>query len=383
MWKRAAIPAVGQHTLSLQTFHQRTGNQFDSEGRVQSLGGRYGQAVSWGDLLKAERTVQGERELRGYMEQRGLSERDVAARTTYQIERDDLTFALAWGYTLASNWKIGVEAPVIFRRTKVKSQTHISSPLDEGFDSQQAHSILSSTKSNVRQRARGLVDQKLNQAGYDDVPEDRKSWQWSDVSIYSQVEMVRGYDWNWSLQQSVRFPAARNPSVRDYIQTNADDGQMDLGLTSLLDHKWRHWIVGWRMGYVAQLPDTLRMRPLPGESPTSVRRDLGDYGWSAVDGEYAVLPQLKFNLEYAVLIKQGDRYRGESHARHSTRDLEQDTSQELHQSRAKLIYDLGLGKRAREGREHKWLASVDYTHPWHGRNSSNANRAGVELIGSF
>ena len=233
----------------------------------------------------------------------------------------------------------------------------------------------------MQQKVRTLAENELVNSGYDDIPDTQESLDWGDVSLLSQFYFIERPDWDWSLQQLVRFPSSRNPSVSDYFQQAGDDGQVDLGLTSLIDMNLRRWTLGVRLGYVAQLADSAKMRTSEERADVDpkVSRDLGDWAWGAVDADFRFSRTFEMDVEYAYLTKSPDSYVG------GGRDyaaFTRTTDQEVHQTRFGMIYNIGE-RSARRGVENKWVASLGYTYPWMGRNGVDASRTSLELISYF
>ncbi|MBX3020413.1 MAG: hypothetical protein KF799_01950 [Bdellovibrionales bacterium] len=380
VWRRARLVSLGQQVWSFESSYQSYSNRFAADGRVQSLGDRHARAVTWKQLLDS--FPEGRSEIRQLMNQRGLSESDNAATAAYQIQRAEVGMAVDWAYGLTSRWMIGFQVPLVYRRTKVNTAVQLTPALAVA-SSQQGVKALQNV--NVQGKVKSMAESELANSGYDAIPDERASWDWGDISLMSQFMLAESYRWSWALQQTVRWPTARNPSVGDYLQTGGDDGQVDVGLGSLLDYRVQKWTLGWRMGYVMQLPDTLRMR-VPTSSrlaiDPSVRRDLGDWMTGALDTEYRLTRRLQLNLEYAFLSKTRDKYQSgsESGARYAS--LGENSEQEVHQTRVGFLYQLG-DRTERSGVESKTVASVGYTYPLMGRNSVDASRASVELISYF
>lgn len=382
-WRRARLVAAGQQVWSFQSSYQKISDRFTANGKVEPIGNRYARSLTWGQLLNAETTPQARAEMEDYMKRNGVNEKDVAATSTYELEREEIGFSVDWAYGLTKRWMIGFQVPVVLRKTQVKQNVDLAPVLARGAGQAGQKSVLGLNSNQVREKARGLAQDEMANDGYDDVPDGQQSWDWGDVNLLSQFYLYSGRDWNWALQQMVRFPTSRNPSVSDYFQQASDDGQLDLGLTSLIDYRVRRWTLGGRLGYVAQLPDSAKMRTPEGSGvDPKVHRDLGDWIWGAVDADYRLTRRLGLDLEYAFLAKSQDKYKGASVNGTSYEVLGQDTNQEIHQTRLGLVYDVGT-TTSRSGVDKKWVASLGYTRPWIGRNSNDASRASVELITYF
>lgn len=383
-WRRARLVSGGQQVWSLQSSYQKISDRFSANGKVEPLGQQYTRSVTWGQLLNNESTAQGRADMENYMRQRNVRENDVAATSSYELEREEIGFSVDWAYGLTKRWMIGFQVPVVLRKTEVKQNVDLAPVLAGGVGQRGSRSgTLGLSNNEVREKVRGMAQDELATKGYDDVPDQQQSWEWGDVNLLSQFYLYNGRDWNWALQQMVRFPTSRNPSVSDYFQRASDDGQLDLGVTSLLDYRVLRWTLGGRLGYVAQLPDSAKMRTPEGEGvDPKVHRDLGDWIWGAVDADYRMTRRLGLDLEYAFLAKSQDKYQGTSIDGTSYEVLGRDTNQEIHQTRIGLVYDVGT-TTSRSGVDKKWVASLGYTVPWVGRNSVDASRAAVEIITYF
>lgn len=384
-WKRARLVSAGQQVWSFQSSYQKISDRFGATGRVEPLGARYGRAVTWGQLLNAENSVEGRREVEGYMRSRGANREDIAATSAYELEREEVGFAVDWAYGLTRRWMIGFQLPLVMRRTEVTTRVQMAPALAQGVGTASSgKSVLALDNAQVQNKVKALAEDELFRSGYDEIPDQSQEWTWGDVNLLNQFYLYNDLTTQWSLQQMVRFPTARNPSVTDYFQQTSDEGQVDLGLTSLLDYRFKRWILGARLGYVAQLPDSAKLRVAEDNLAIDpkVSRDLGDWTWGAVDADYRLSRRLNLEVEYAFLAKSRDKYKGQSVTGREYSALGRDSDQEIHQARLGMVYDLGQST-ARRGVERKWLVSGGYTYPLTGRNTVEAGRAAVELTAYF
>jgi len=372
-WKRARTVQAGQQIWGFQTSYQKVSDRFTDKGKIQPLGQPYGRAVTWGQLLNNAATVQERAELEALMPP-GAREDEVVANASYEVEREELGFRAEWAYGLMRSWMIGFDVPVVRRNTRVKSKVDVAARL------------AGNPNQSISQKIRLASEQELANSGFDDVPDEEQTWDWGDANLMSQVAVLNSYSWQWSLQQFVRFPTARNPDLDNYIQTQSDSGQVDLGAGSLIDYRYRRWVIGTQMGYVVQLPDTMRARVSSSSQARqvdpNVARDLGDVYYGALDVDHGFTNKLNVNLEYAYLRKFQDKFRGHSADGLDYATFGADTEQELHQSRLGVRYEID-SDGARAGVESKWVAGVAYTYPWIGRNSVDASKTSLDLISYF
>lgn len=365
VWRRARTIDSGQRVFSLQTSYQSFSNFYADDGRVHPLGAPYTRPLTW-DRLLAFDTVS-KADIQEYMRKNNLRGSDIAAITNYQVDRKEVGFGLNWAYGLTKQWMVGLLAPVRFVTTQVHQAIQYSGSLSPA----------------LRRRLKQLSDADLSASGYDEVPATKQSWEFGDVTLLNQVEMARAYKWTWALQQQVQFPTARSQSISEYISSQEDAGSMNLGLTSLTDYQWRRGVAGFRVGYVAQLPDTVRMHAPAsntGSVDPRVNRDLGDWMWAALDGEVRVSRKVGFSAEHSFLAKGRDRYSGDTFTSTAYDQMANHSDQQLQQTRLGVLYKIG-GTNSRVN--DRWMASVDYTYPWIGKNSSDAAQASFELINYF
>ncbi|NJL24409.1 MAG: hypothetical protein HC902_04055 [Calothrix sp. SM1_5_4] len=377
VWRRAKLVADGQHVWSFQSSYRKVRERFSASGDSEALGRRYDRAVTWKQLLDAESLPEAKADMRAYMRRNSLSESDVAASSGYQMEREDLGLAVDWAYGLTARWMIGFQLPMVYRRTRIKSQVEMQPALIRGAGQSSQRSALALSSEALRERVKALAQDELANSGYDEIPDQKNSFDWGDVSVMSQFALLDHQNWTWSVQQMVRFPTAQNPDVADYFQSGGDDGQVDLGLTSLLDYRVHRWTLGLRLGYVAQMPDLIKMRAPEGGVEPDVRRDLGDWAWAALDGEYRLDRRWDLSLGYSYLVKDRDRYGTKAFDR-----VAAESGQSLHETRMGVLFELGE-YATRSGIDNRWVAALNYSYPWIGQNSTQASRTSLELTSYF
>src|SRR5262245_53033972 len=77
IWQRARTIYVGQQILDFQTSYSKVSGRFNGNGVTQPLGRGYSRAVTWGQLLDNEASVQERADMEAYMRSRGAREADV------------------------------------------------------------------------------------------------------------------------------------------------------------------------------------------------------------------------------------------------------------------------------------------------------------------
>lgn len=373
-WTRARVIPVGQQIWGFQTSYQNSADQFSSGGEVKPLGQGFRRQISWNQLLAAT-SGQDRRDLEGLMVRQGARESDVVATANYGVVREDVGFKVDWAYGLMRRWMVGFDVPVIHRKTTVDARIETVRSLPS-FRSQR----------DVNEKLREVTARELSNSGYDLVPEESTEWIWGDVTLLSQVSLMKSYNWQTALRQIIRLPTSRNPSLDEYIQTSDDSGQIDLGLSALADYRLRRMTVGFEGGYVAQLPDSLRARVSGSQNvreiDPKVQRDLGDYTFGSVNLDYKFRRRTGILFEYSYLYKMADRYSGRSSDGFEYSTLGKNTEQDIHQTKVGLRYDL-LSEGRRGGITDAWTATVAYNYPMAGHNVTRAGRATFDILRYF
>jgi hypothetical protein len=384
LWTRARVIAPGQDVISFQTYHQSTDSHFNDQGRAEPLGEPYSRGVSWRQLLNSQ-SASTRAELANYVREHGIALDSLAASARYRLHREEVGFQFAWARGLTKRWMIGLQVPLSFRRTTVKTDVDVAPDLAQ-TPRPLRRRALGVNRGDVRAHVKQLAEAQLANSGYNDIPEEQSAWACGDVNLLSQVALYRSYRWAWSLQQLLRFPTARNPDLGDYFRQSNDEGQMDLGLTSLTDYSWKRWIFGMRLGYVAQMPDSVRMRVSTQSDqdhiePT-VSRDLGDLATIGVDAEYRLRSHLSVRVGHTYLSKEADHYKGRALDGTPYAALSVNTAEQIHESHVEAVYRIS-SSGSRAGVFEQWQTGVGYSHPWAARNSSESDRASVQLISYF
>lgn len=377
VWRRAKVVADGHQVFSMQSSLQDISQRFSADGFVEALGRPYSQAVTWNGLKNAKGASASD--VSKFMRDNGLKGSDIAATSNYDIDQQELGFGMNWAYGIWKNWMIGAQIPFTYRTVRVRQDVQMTPILAQG-------SPVGKNARDIRANIQSVAQQQLTEAGYDRVPAERTSWDFGDVSLLSQVQLYDSYHWTWSTQQVLRFPTEQNPALGDYIPTVEESGPLAVGASSMLDYQFRGGIAGWRIGYLVQMPDSVRMRaPADSTGATEidpvVHRDLGNWTWTSADVEFRVLKRVDMSVEQSYWYKSPDHYSGSVFQTGDYAQLGDDSEQEIHQTRLGLLFQLSQGiSRVAAGR---WVAALDYTYPWIGRNSIDAARTSLEISNSF
>jgi hypothetical protein len=382
-WNRARIITPGQQSWSFRTSYQHSQSRFSTDGTVQNLGQPFGRAWTWAEILAGESNETARAQLDSDRRARRLSLNDLAASSDFNLQRNETTFEIAWAYGLTTRWMIGLSAPISMVDTRIQTNTTMTPSLSGAF-----RDLGSKGDADIRSHVQSAVQHRLTQEGYDQLQPRQQNVIVGDFSLLSQVALVQTLDWVFSLQQLVRIPSAPNGSVSDFIRLSRDDGQIDLGLTAMVDHQWRRFLFGAKLGYVAQLPDVQKMRvPVSSSDQNvelvdrSVNRDLGDLVTTSFETFYNLNSRWSVNGAYLGFFKSRDRYSGNDSAAAYWR-MSDDSNQSLHLARAGFSYVVGQ-PTTRSGLERKWVANVNVYQPLSGRNVTDGATAAVELQAYF
>lgn len=338
-------------------------DRFGEDGLVSTLGNQYSQAWSWGDLLAAQKNEIRQAELSQYMQQNNISKDQLAAVSGFQIEREELNFDVSWAYGLTSKWMFGFQLPVSLVTTKVASQVNVEDQTAQGYQ------VFTQNERDVGGMVEELVRTELEDQGYRNIPTEREQWVWGDISLMNQYQAYSDEDVRWSLQQTLRMPTSRNPSLSDFALAQRDEGQIDVGVTQLLEKSFGPLTGIWTLGYINQLPGLVRVNGL--ENQREIERDLGDIFWTGVESRFSPTARTRFSGAYRYFYKEPDEFIfPESTSRTDV--------QQTHLARVQGSYIFTTVERKYEI-EKKWLMSLQLQSAFAGVNIDRATSALLEV----
>ena len=376
-WNRARVIAPRQHSWSFRSTYQSFDSRYNANGEIQSLGRPFDRTWTWKQILSSAE-AEAQDAFHEYMKGVNQTEDDIAASTGFDLKRQETTFEASWAYGLSERWMIGLQVPISMVTTQLLPHTTLTSGISAA--------ATSASGQNVRQQVSTLVQDRLASEGYDELQPRSSHFIVGDVSLMNQVSLWQNTDWALSLQQLTRIPSAPNNSVADYVRYSRGDGQIDFGLTAMLDYQWRRFLFGGKVGYVHALADKQKMR-VPSEDGSqivdrSVRRNLGDLVSTSFETFYKFSQRWTVNSAYLGFFKNADHYSGDNSSPEQYRQLGADSAQNLHIARAGVSYLIGR-PTSREGIQNKWVANVNVYQPMSGRNISQGTQASLELQAFF
>lgn len=344
---------------------------------MQDLGRPFDRTWTWKQIISgSSANAQAQGFFQNYMRTNSLSDSDIAAGTNFDLKRQESTFEMSWAYGLSERWMIGLQVPISYVTTQlVPNTTMASRGLASATDTAEA-----------RQRVNTFVQERLASEGYDELQPRSQNLIVGDVSLMNQFSLWQNPDWAMALQQVTRIPSAPNNNVADYIRYSRGDGQIDLGLNAMLDHQWKRFLFGGKVGYIKAIPDSQKMRVPNSDNSTlvdrSVHRNLGDLVSTSVETFYNLSRHWTVNGAYLGFYKGADHYSGADASSDQYNQLGADTDQELHLARAGVSYLIG-SPTSRSGIERKWLANLNVYNPLAGKNISEGPEASLELQAFF
>lgn len=372
LWRSAQVLPQGQHRWSARAGGQVINNRFDAGGEEIALGEGFGQKWTWGDLLKAQRNKGNQDELLQYMEQNDISENDQAATSGFNIEREEINFDVSWAYGMTSRWMFGLFMPVSQVTTRVSSEVALEERSTQGFKifAQQNHDV-----ENVERMVENLVRGEIESQGYREIPTEREQWVWGDISLLNQYLAYSSEDLRWSLQQVLRMPTSRNPSLSEFALASRDEGQIDIGISQYLERNFGPFTGIFGAGYINQLPGPIRVseRNENGErlaDDREIERDLGDLWWGGLESRYNLSSWLRLSGAYRYFYKEPDEFK-------FIQSIE-NQSQEAHLARLVASYVFSPVE-TRYGIEKKWLLNLQLQSTLAGNNTDQATSAALEI----
>ena len=375
LWRSAQVLPQGQHRWSARVGEQTIKNRYDQQGETVPLGGEYTQKWSWGDLVNAQTDKKGQDEIVQYMKRKNISSSEEAASSGFGIERDETNFDFSWAYGMTSRWMFGFYVPFSRITTKVRSEVSVDARAAEGFKSISAQN--QEDHKDIEQTVREMVRNEVARQGFREIPAERTQWIWGDVSLLNQFLLSASPDSRWSLQQVLRMPTSRNPSLSDFAMASRDEGQIDVGLSSFYERNFGPTLGILGLGYVNQWKGPVRVTEfdaqgsrLPGDK--EVDRDLGDVWWAGIESRWSLSSSVRLSGAYRYFHKDADRWKSGVPALVTT------GKQEAHLARMVVSYAFS-GAEKHFDIEKKWLLNFQLQSDLAGVNSDRFTSGALEL----
>jgi hypothetical protein len=254
--------------------------------------------------------------------------------------------------------------------TKVNSQVQVDHRAAQSFKTLSADG-----NQDVEDTVNEMVRSEIERQGYRDVPTERAQWVWGDVSLLNQFLITSAPDSRWSVQQILRMPTSRNPSLSDFaLASRRDEGQIDVGVSSFYERNFGPTVGILGLGYVNQLPGSVRVTELdeegnrvPGDK--EVERDLGNVWWAGVESKWVLSNSFSLSGAYRYFYKEPDHWK--------TYVEDSQSHQEAHLARMVVSYAL-VGER-RYSIEKKWLLNFQVQSDLAGVNSDKLTSGSLEI----
>lgn len=345
VWRRGQLLAPGQSLFLLSSSYSRFSDRLSENGEPTSLGSAYTQSITWEDLLGGRQQLSPEdQQLREFVESQGIALDSAAAHSVLEISQQLLNLSPQWAYGMTESWMVGFRLPVVYRKTEVSTRIEVTEAYSHLSQNAVSAEEVSLTQS-MQGRAREALARKLQEYNYEPIREQQEEWVFGDAELLSKVRLWQNPQSLLALRQRIVLPTASAQSPYRYVESPSGDGQLDLGLDSVVDY-WvaPRWLLTANVGYTWQAPDQIRARlPREGQGVSQdvdleVSRDLGDYWSASLYAERFLKKGWRLLGGYSFRKKSEDRYEGGGFSQERYEALSRGTEQDLHMGHAGVSY---------------------------------------------
>lgn len=368
---------MGQSQLGWSSGFSRIQENLDSRGQSLRLGAPYSQSLSLRELWEQSALVEPRlKVLETLAHSENIDLNSTALETDFDVAQEELRMHGHWSYGLTSGWMIGVRVPIIYRQTRVRAQAN-KTPFFDQFSKNlgKQHPDLALALEN---QIGSAAIRKLESLGYEPFEEETRDFLLGDTELLSKTRIFEGSKVTWGLRQRLALPTSSAPRPYQFIESEAGDGQVDLGVDNLVDYQLTSRVfVTHQFGYTYQVPDQRKMRLQTGSDSivleSGVRRELGQIFSTALFVEYEWSSSLSLLSGYTYRFKNEDRYFGDADpAIYQT--LSRGSSQELHMSH------LGLGYQFKNADLSPVQTNLYVSSVLAGRGVANTTLAQLDLL---
>lgn len=303
-WQRVQTLKTGQ-TFFQMGLERKQGLGVPAAPGVQTSS--FSKKFTWKQIEESMSPSQAE-SIQLYQKQNRQTPQSVVAEFDYHVNAETLEMAPGWGYGYSRNWSFGFRVPVRWVNYSIQSKLNVNEAAlkvvakAQGISAtayrQQLVSIAKTTQKKAHQKASERNGEVLM----------------GDIDFLNKLSLPNLGRMEFSLLNTIRFPAAPNHNPHDGLFVQDDSGQFDVGLAI----NWRlfsesRWRLFGSFGYVAQLADSQKISWQDdafsnSEVLSSVDRDLGDIGFALFHSQFQFSERIQLLGSYRFEQKGADKF---------------------------------------------------------------------------
>lgn len=282
-----------------------------------AVGGPFNKAVTWGDLINAQKAGYDRDSLQGYVQSKGYNMSDVVGSALGEVDIRVTATVPVIAYGVTENFTLAVVVPILYSNLNVSTGW----AANENFNLAIAQFAADGKNNRILQNQQKLMDvvaSDIASKGYAPLVNETRTGL-GDITLAGKYRVVKTDNYALAIVPKVILPTGATADVNKLIDVAPGAGAWDLGVSAIQSYQVDgRFSVVQSIGFTKQLPMYRAKRipfdPTMTSSPDvddSTRIELGDIYSGQIGPKYKITQLFTFGGALAYQYKTADIYSGD------------------------------------------------------------------------
>ena len=363
----------GVRNLAVLAFTTEITDGQNGFGTVQPIGGGFNKAVTWGDLIKAEKAGYDRNSLQGYVQSKGYAMGDVVGRAVGVVDTRVTTTIPVLAYGVTDRLTLAAVIPILYSNTNVSTGWSANENFNQAISKFAADGKSYRITAN-QDKLMNVVTTDVATKNYAPLHNESRT-DMGDITLAGKYRLIKDDDFALALVPKVILPTGRMADVDKLVDVASGSGVWGLGLSAVTSYEFNgQWMMLASVGYLNQLPTYMAKRvPIQTDSAATPDVDsstyvkFGDIFTGQIGPKFKVTRLITLGSELGYQYKAPDIYSGDRYEAGRYGWMSIDTEQVMFSSQFGAIFStvpLYMAKSFPVPFE----ASLSYANVFSGRN---------------
>ncbi len=307
----------GVRNLAIAGFTTQITDGQNGFGTVQPIGGGLNKSVTWGDLIRAQKSGYDRNSLQGYVESKGYSMGDVVGRSSGAVDTRVTATIPVVAYGVSDNFTVAAVVPILY------SNVNVTTGWAANDDFNQAIAKFAADGKNYRiasnqQKLMNVVTTDVDAKNYAPLRNESRT-DLGDITLAGKYRIMKNDDFALALVPRLVLPTGRVADVDKLVDVASGSGIWDIGISAVSSYEFNgKWAMLASVGYLNQLP-TYMARRVPIQTDSAATPDvdsstyvkLGDIFTGQIGPKFRASRLITLGSELGYQYKAPDLYSGD------------------------------------------------------------------------
>ena len=307
----------GIRNLTVATFTTGISDAKNGWSNDKPVGDAFNKAVTWGDLVNAQKAGYDRNSLQGYLQSKGYAMSDVVGSGTGVVDIRVTATVPVLAYGITENLTLAAVVPILY------SNLNVSTGWNANQDFNQAIAKFAADGKNYRilqnqQKLMNVIASDVASKGYAPLENETRTGL-GDVTLAGKYRAIKTDNYALAIVPKVVLPTGQTADVNKLIDVAPGSGVWNLGISAIQSYQFDGQLsIVQSIGYTRQLPlyraKRIPFDPTMTSSPDvdeSTRVQLGDVYSGQVGPKYKITPLFTIGGALAYQYKAPDVYSGD------------------------------------------------------------------------